>query len=793
MKHDSTTTVWDKYSCSKGWQFQLTKAAKIVALASALMLFFPIITHAQNSITVTIKDKATGDPLAGVHVSVGQQVATTNSQGFYVLKNLKPGTHIVTASLVGYKSEQQPAKIVNESITLNFFLEEDLIFLNEVTVSATRTESRIADIPGRIEMITPEKISLASYQSVDELLTLIPGVHTARSFGLFSYRSSVSMRGVSSKEQGRTLVLLDGIPMNKADGGSVNWNLISTREIERIEVVKGPGSALYGGNAMGGIINVVTQKPTRPLEGSVAGSYGTYNTKGVNAKLAGKLNNGFYWAADGLFRNSDGYITQSIADRLTNPYIVKSTFEEKVLHLRTGYDNGQKLQADVDFTLFDDVRTTGEKVYQPQGNTREYDTYQLRANVKGVAGAVVWNVSAFFLNEDYKRVSEWMKDDYTWYDVLSVRRDYGLLTSANYRAGRHTFTGGVDLRMGSVDASDVYYTSTDRVDNNGKMNFYGFYLQDVVALFDSTVNVTAGLRYDYARFFDGQFQILSPSAETAFMSQYQFSQNGSESWGALSPRISAQFKPNGNYRIYASYSRGFRPSVLDDLCRSGRVKGGFKVANPNLKPEYLDNFEVGGDYKPFDRLRLAASAYYSTGKDFLYYVSTGDSIDMGFGPRPIMIPSNISDVEIYGMEAEFSATPWRFLTLSGGYAYALSKITGYKPIAANDFDLTGKYLTDVPKHSFNAGAFLRSHIVNAGVTANYTGRMYINDQNAYDDIVLSNQLPAAFTLDLKISREFFGHVNISLNIQNILDKKIYESSMSVGPGRFMMLEVKANL
>ncbi len=101
------------------------------------------------------------------------------------------------------------------------------------------------------------------------------------------------------------------------------------------------------------------------------------------------------------------------------------------------------------------------------------------------------------------------------------------------------------------------------------------------------------------------------------------------------------------------------------------------------------------------------------------------------------------------MEAEFSATPWRFLTLSGGYAYALSKITGYKPIAANDFDLTGKYLTDVPKHSFNAGAFLRSHIVNAGVTANYTGRMYINDQNAYDDIVLSNQLPAAFTLDLK--------------------------------------------
>ena len=160
MKNDSISTGRGKHLYPAGRQFRQVNTAKRAVLALALALFSPIILLAQNSVTGTVKDKATGEPLAGVHVSVGQQVATTNSQGFYALKNLKPGTHIITASLVGYKSEQQPAKIAGESITLNFSLEEDLIFLNEVTVSATRTESRIGDIPGRIEMITPRKYRL---------------------------------------------------------------------------------------------------------------------------------------------------------------------------------------------------------------------------------------------------------------------------------------------------------------------------------------------------------------------------------------------------------------------------------------------------------------------------------------------------------------------------------------------------------------------------------------------------------------------------------------------------------
>ena len=100
-------------------------------------------------------------------------------------------------------------------------------------------------------MITPEKITFTSYQSVDEFAINFDRSAHRPLIRTFSYRATVSMRGVSGKEQARICVA-QRVPVNKADGGSVNWNLISTGEIERIEVIKG-GSALYGGNAMGGL------------------------------------------------------------------------------------------------------------------------------------------------------------------------------------------------------------------------------------------------------------------------------------------------------------------------------------------------------------------------------------------------------------------------------------------------------------------------------------------------------------------------------------------------------------
>ena len=95
------------------------------------------------------------------------------------------------------------------------------------------------------------------------------------------------MRGLPANDQSRTLVMLDGVPLNKSDEGSVNWNMINKNNIEQINIIKGPGSAKHGSGAMGGVIELISKKPTKKLEGNVLVDYGTYNTLSSNIDLAG--------------------------------------------------------------------------------------------------------------------------------------------------------------------------------------------------------------------------------------------------------------------------------------------------------------------------------------------------------------------------------------------------------------------------------------------------------------------------------------------------------------------------
>lgn len=665
--------------------------------------------------------------------------------------------------------------------------------LDEVVISATKTENQIIDIPVRINLVNSFRVKALPVQFTDEYLQYLPGVNVSRPFGIFSSKSTVTMRGLDGKEQGRVLVLLDGIPVNKADGGSVNWNLINTGDIERIEVVKGPGSSIYGGNAMGGSVNVITRKPKSKISGLAGFQYGTYNTFGGRLALSGRLNDsvakGFYWGVSGRYLQSDGYITQSEADQAANPYIVKSNMKEWCGGIKLGYDLKPDNFIEIDLIRFNDRQGNGEQVYQPEGNTTDHDTYHFRGKYHGQGKSDSWNASLFYFNEHYKKVNEYLKDDYTLYDVLSKRIDLGGLFSYTYRFPQHhQLTAGSDLKQGSVDAQDVYYTSTDIVYNQGKMNTLGIFVQDEMSYFSDRFKLIAALRYDYAHYFDGGFYIETPSGETSFMTSYVDSVQATYNWNALSPKLSMQYLFKSDRRIYASYARGFRPSVLDDLCRSGRVRGGFKVANSELGPETLDNFEIGGDLALPFRLMFSASAYYSIGQDFIYYVNSGDSIDMGFGDRPIYIPTNITGVEIYGLELEANYDLFAGFRLMANYAYAHSTISDYEPEdPESQMDLTGKYLIDVPAHMASLTATYMNRIVNASLAVKYSGKRWVNDQNIYDEVVGDDQYPAYTTVDAKIWRDF-RHFYLSLLAQNIFDVKYYDSKGAVCPGRFITLE-----
>jgi outer membrane receptor protein involved in Fe transport len=756
---------------------------------------FLINVLSQSTINGTITDEETGKGISFANISINQNRGTVSDEnGKYTFENIKAGDYVLQISYVGYESLRKKINVKeNEILDLQIKLKPASIIAEDVVITATKTENYIKDIPVRINLISPRQIEAIPAQTTDELLNLVPGININRSFGIFSHNAAVTMRGLNGQEQGRVLVMIDGIPTNKSDGGSVNWNLLNSDQIDRIEVVKGPGSSLYGGNAMGGAINIITKKPTEILQGKFSADYGTYNTMRSQLYLSGRLHpdsdKGFYWNMSSFYRQSDGYMTASEADQRANPYLVKSDLKEWAATAKLGYDFNSNSTLEIDLLYYDDDRATGEKVFQPEGNNREHDTYHVRAKYYGQQNNLKWNISLFYLNEDYKRISEYYKDDYTFYKVLSERTDLGALSSVSYELKNQTLTGGIDLKQGSVDAEDVYFTSTDIVYNRGKMNTLGLFIQDEIRLLNDKFKIIAGLRFDYANFFDGGFEIENPTAETTFMLTYNDGNLKEDSWKAFSPKLSVQYEFTNEYRIYASYAKGFRPAVLDDMCRSGRIKGGFKVADPGLQPEYLNNFEIGGDARFFDRLRTSVSLFYSLGTDFMYYVNTGDSLDLGFGLRPIIKASNISEVEIYGLELEANYILLENIILNANYAYSHSQIQKFTPLNVNDpVDLTNKYLADVPSHIGSISVNWRNKIINTGITAKHKGDRWINDVNQVDEIVLDDKYPAYTSVDLKLSKSI-KMIVASLSIQNILDTKFYDSKGAVSPGRFITLEL----
>lgn len=220
-------------------------------------------TYGSGVVHGKIADKTSGNTLSGVNVRLlnTNKGASSDQDGNYKIE-LESGIQLIEFSYVGYENILRTINIKDRnSIELNIQMISTVLSIDELVVTASRIPEYMTEIPGRIEVVSLKDIKATSAKSVDELLTQTSGVIVDRSLGIFS-KSVVGIRGIAGGEQGRILVLQNGVPINKTDGGSVNWNRINVNDIQKIEIFKGPGSSIYGSNAMGGVINILTKKNT---------------------------------------------------------------------------------------------------------------------------------------------------------------------------------------------------------------------------------------------------------------------------------------------------------------------------------------------------------------------------------------------------------------------------------------------------------------------------------------------------------------------------------------------------
>lgn len=739
-------------------------------------------------------------PLSDVNVVItdSEEGTLSDLNGYFLLKYHWNGKLNIVFSCIGYKSVTLEIKSDDKSNRkIQIFMEPEVYFTDEILVGAKKDpEQAVLDIPVRTKTIGLQEINAAPAISSHKLLEGISGVTVNSEAGMFS-STEISMRGLGGNTKGGTLIVLDGSPLNKSDAGSVNWSLIDKDNIATIEVIKGPGSAIFGSNAMGGIINITTRKPVERFSASLSSSYGTYNTFDSKLRLSGvSENNKLYWQGFAMYRNSDGYINTPDEVILENDSIVVPVFlEEYSISGLAGYYFNDKNNAEVSLSYTDDTKGRGVKIYEFAGANTNRSTVHCFAKYRGKFGNINVFANVFVLNEDYFRLNEYYSDgEYALYEIKSDRLESGAKVFAQYFVNEKVdLTAGAEYKAGAVDGADIYYTSTDIIRNRGNLDIYSGFVQLKYVSKNSKLTIVPGLRYDLAIFRNALFSIENPSYSIEYLSEFQFVQQNPTKWNSFSPKLVVEYKLIKPITVYAVAAKGFRAPVLDDLCRSDQVRTGFRVANPDIRAEYLYSFETGVDFVSEFGLDAGISVYYNLGKDFMYLISTGDSVNIGYSIAPIYQTSNIGEVKIYGFEADISYKVNKNIRVFSNYTHNTSVISSF--IVNTDgagIDLSGKYLTDIPDHKAAGGVSFVNKIVNVSATFNYNGSRWIKDDNSFENVYFMNyKYPAYTTFDLRFWKSFYGF-DASITFDNITDKIYTNSKGYKCPGRMIICELKYN-
>lgn len=668
-----------------------------------------------------------------------------------------------------------------DNLTENYTPDSLRIYnMNEVVVTATRIPQELKKIPQRINVIPIYRMQANPVISVDDVLNQISGVNLTRVNGFLSKKTVVSLRGMGN-EQGRTLVLIDGIVANKASTGGVNFNQFNPALVERIEIVKGPGSSLYGGNSMGGTINIINKVPQTKMEGNATFRWGEMGTYATNASVAGREGR-VYYLVNGFYQKSNGYNSNPIADR--DSTTITAGMKEFGFNGRMGVNITPKQQLEASAGYYNGSRGNGNRYFYTDPYkgwldlASHYKEQSYRLLYKGESDGFDWKLSGAFSQENYL---EEKSKNISLYNVQAIRRDWSAWGNIHYRIDNNLVAAGIEVKGGYVNGQDRYVTSSDVAINTGKNTLFGIWLQDELSLLDEHLKIIPSLRYDIARLHHAGFYIKNPTSATDIYEPYTGELSG-KTWHALSPKLSVQYRFDDYNRIFATTGWGFRPGTLENMTRTGSVQGGVVIANPNLKPEYIQTTELDADLHFLDIFTLSPSAYFSAGRNFIYDVNTGKSIMVGKRERPLLLTSNIAKVHVWGIEADLTAAVSDPLNLFINYSYTNSKIRkGKAVINGEEVDLKGHYLTYVPNSKLSAGGIWHNPYISLSLAYTQYGRQYIYDLN-------EEQVSPFGIVDVKLWHTFNQQFTISLNGKNLFDRQV-DMNGNITIGRFLFAEI----
>jgi len=614
--------------------------------------------------------------------------------------------------------------ILNSSVV---YAQEDkgAITLEPITVTASRTAKPASQAPCGVSIISKKEVENSGAKDIPGLLKNIEGIYVYDASGTGT-SGRVNMRGFWGGMSTHQLVLVDGVPQNSASDKLVDWNLISLDNVERIEVVKGGASALYGENAMAGVINIITKKPSYSPEVKVLSSYGSFNTS--SQKLFTSAGSGNLKGAFSASRKStEGFRRHSDYDDLHLNGRLNWDLGEDNLGLSLGYcksRRGAESWALTEAQINEDRRQARPGTENDKAENKKLDLsltytkeFENSSRIKSIFYARDTRGSSF--GSSGSSTKEYLDNEGTCGLILQYDLAPEIFGLKNF------LTLGVDLERNEFDYQKYSAAGQARgaIDSDYDVDRkkIGPFIQDEIELAEP-LSITLGLRYDLVKL--------------DFKNHLDYGLSEKEDLSDISPKFGAVYRYGDSSSIYGNYSHAFRTPTLGQMFTYSR-------ANTELDPEEAVNYELGVRHEFSSFLRGNLSLFYTDLDNEIVY------------DRAATEYRNYGRTSHSGAEARLEYQPFEKLKTFVNYAYLRAK---------DEAGEDGNYLASIPGHTANLGF---NWDIGAGFSfepvLRYTGSSYLDAAN-------TAKLKSSTVTDVKISykRDMWSAF---LSIDNIFDKK----------------------
>lgn len=680
--------------------------------------------------------------------------------------------------------------------------------LAPIVITATRNPTPLENAPGQVEVVTAADIEKRNVHRVSDALNELPGVFIQTGRGIAQHVQSLALRGIPDEK--RTLMLLDGVPLNDGYTGGLPFGGLSVTNLERAEVLYGPMSSLYGGNAMGGVAAFTTRMPKEaefrlrtgfgnPFESGK----GPENVRRTSVSIGNRFANDLAVLFGGSWASTDGYRTEWVTST-TAPAAGLTGWS--VVPQRTGAptyllgNKGRTVWDEHNYFLKLEQRLSNNDRWRFGWQQQAYsygqeDPQNYLRTAAGVPTYGNYNAQqSLFINGNAEYRRDLFNAGYEtelFAGLLTVNAGYSSVAENTYitptgnvvggggrinnsptrshfadaywnRAfGAHALTTGVSWRQDR--ATNDEHSLSDWTNAGSKTALYataegrtttvGLYAQDDWQLrHDLLANL--GLRYDRWENSDGSIDTPGWPSASRISRDYP-----SRAKSALSPKLALVWQAQPGLALRTSLGSAFRAPTVYELYRSTRIGTTTYRANPDLNPETVQTWDVGVDLKPWQGGEIKATLFVNRMRDLIYTQGSGNVRDR----------VNVERAESRGITLALAQRIGSGSRLFANATLADSEVKKHSQSPT----IEGKRLTNLPRVQATIGGETQIGAWTLASSGRYASKQYSTDDNSDTSAHAYSGYDAYFVADAKLSYRFDKRVAVSLAVDNLFDREYF--------------------